>query len=140
MRDRTEYFKQWRETHREQRAEYQRAFRAKQAGVKFCPDCGEERPVAEFSQNAGRKSGYNVYCKTHQYDREKNCREKYKGIKKATPQQADMFKPKVKKSCTCKQYKTCLICRNAERRRAFRMNETPVYLRPALAAAIAGTD
>jgi hypothetical protein len=138
MRDRTEYFKQWRQEHRAKRAAYQRAFRAKQAGVKFCPDCGEERPVVEFSRNPARKSGLNTYCKQHQYARERKCRESH--VKTPPPQQVDMFKPAPKKSCTCHQYTTCMICRNTEKRRAFRAGELPVYRVPMIAAAIAGTD
>jgi hypothetical protein len=138
MRDRTEYFKQWRQEHRVKRAEYQRAFRAKQAGLKFCPDCNEERPVAEFRLNASCKSGLSVYCKQHQYAREKKSREA--NPKTPPPQQVDMFKPVVKKSCNCHQYTTCMICRNTEKRRAFRAGELPVYRVPMIAAAIAATD
>jgi hypothetical protein len=57
----------------------------------------------------------------------------------AKAEQIDMFKP-VKKSCNCHQYTTCMICRNTEKRRAFRAGELPVYRVPMIAAAIAATD
>jgi hypothetical protein len=41
----------------------------------------------------------------------------------AKAEQIDMFKPKSKKSCNCKQYKTCTTCRNAHRKQLAKIDE-----------------
>jgi hypothetical protein len=41
-------------------------------------------------------------------------------------EQLTMF---TKKTCNCRKWNTCLICRNAERRRAFLAGDVPVYRR-----------
>lgn len=33
--------------------------------VKFCKDCGEERPVSEFGRDIRGKDGYARYCRKH---------------------------------------------------------------------------
>jgi hypothetical protein len=35
------------------------------AATKFCRDCGEYRPVAEFTRNSRQSDGLAFYCKTH---------------------------------------------------------------------------
>ena len=35
------------------------------AATKFCRDCGELRPVAEFTRDSARRDGLAFYCKTH---------------------------------------------------------------------------
>jgi hypothetical protein len=42
--------------------------------------------------------------------------------------------------CTCHDFHHCLPCRNAERRRAFKAGDVPVYLKSVLAAAYAAGD
>jgi hypothetical protein len=32
-------------------------------GMKYCPKCGETKPVSEFARNWGANDGYQVYCK-----------------------------------------------------------------------------
>lgn len=34
-------------------------------GRKYCPDCGQDLPVAEFTRDRGRADGLAVYCKLH---------------------------------------------------------------------------
>src|SRR4051794_20516784 len=33
--------------------------------TKFCRDCGEDRPIAEFTRNRRQPDGLAFYCKTH---------------------------------------------------------------------------
>src|SRR3954447_25411986 len=33
--------------------------------TKFCRDCGDYRPVSEFSKNARSRDGLAFYCRTH---------------------------------------------------------------------------
>src|SRR5690349_15865096 len=32
---------------------------------KFCKDCGEQRPISEFTSDRARRDGLSFYCKTH---------------------------------------------------------------------------
>lgn len=41
------------------------------SGVKFCGDCGEERPLIEFPSNPCQSSGYGAYCRPHQNQRQR---------------------------------------------------------------------
>ena len=43
--------------------------------TKYCPDCHAERYVTEFYINKAIKSGYSVYCKTHQLARDRAWRD-----------------------------------------------------------------
>src|SRR4051812_13765810 len=38
---------------------------SRMASEKFCRDCGEYRPVSEFTRNRGQPDGLAFYCKTH---------------------------------------------------------------------------
>jgi hypothetical protein len=44
-------------------------------------------------------------------------------------EQIPMFTPRTPKQCTCHQWQTCMICRNAEKRRAHKAGEVPVFRR-----------
>jgi hypothetical protein len=48
-------------------------------GTKFCPDCGEERPLSSFYRvKAARYAGgyrYGAYCKTHEKERVRRARQ-----------------------------------------------------------------
>jgi hypothetical protein len=43
--------------------------------TKFCKDCGDYRPVAEFSKNARSRDGLAFYCRTHLAERSLRSRE-----------------------------------------------------------------
>ena len=43
--------------------------------TKFCRDCGDYRPVAEFSKNARSRDGLAFYCKSHLAERSLRSRE-----------------------------------------------------------------
>jgi hypothetical protein len=137
MTDRTEYLKQWRAENKTHRAEYQREFRLK-VKTEDCT-CGCGKPRRPGSKYAADSCSRNVWEQRHPEKAAAHRRLSHKQRERLKKERQDeLFY--AKKSCNCHQYSKCLVCRNAERRRAFRMNETPVYLRPALAAAIAGTD
>jgi hypothetical protein len=106
--------------------------------TKYCPDCGKNRPVAVFGKNASRYDGLTSYCHKHQLERDRARRardpEKFRDYRrtyqeKLRAEQLPLLSPAVKKTCNCRKWNTCLICRNAERRRAFRAGDVPVYRR-----------
>lgn len=120
MTDRTEYFKQWRKEHRAKRAEYQRAFRAKQKVVtcsKPCIRCGEVKPLDNFIPDVRFADGYRNICRLCFNVDQRRYHEKRKtqGI------QLDLMPGKIATSthrgyppfgkCPCRE------CRNAERQR-----------------------
>lgn len=39
--------------------------KAASAGLKYCPDCGEDLPLSEFGINRSRNDGLQTYCKEH---------------------------------------------------------------------------
>lgn len=39
--------------------------KAAAAGMRYCPDCGEDLPLSEFGFNRRRKDGLQSYCKEH---------------------------------------------------------------------------
>src|SRR3954452_5725548 len=43
--------------------------------TKFCRDCGERRPLAEFSKNARSRDGLAFYCRKHLAERSARSRE-----------------------------------------------------------------
>src|SRR5215218_10646111 len=43
--------------------------------TKFCRDCGDYRPVSEFSKNARSRDGLAFYCRTHLAERSLRSRE-----------------------------------------------------------------
>src|SRR3954467_7249678 len=43
--------------------------------TKFCRDCGEHRPVSEFSRNARSRDGLAFYCRKHLAERSLRSRE-----------------------------------------------------------------
>lgn len=45
----------------------------------------------------------------------------------AEAEQIPMFTPCVRRECNCHDYTHCMICRNTERRRAWKKGEIPVY-------------
>jgi hypothetical protein len=82
--------------------------------TKYCPDCGQHRPMSAFYKIASRYDGLSSYCIEHQLlrDREhkKKRRDAYRArnksymreyrakqaallAEKAAPKQPDMFKP-----------------------------------------------
>ena len=112
--------------------------------TKYCPDCGKDRPVALFGKNASRYDGLTSYCHKHQLERDRARRAKdpqkfrdYHGTyqEKLRATQPALFSPAVKKSCDCRRWQTCFVCRNAERRAAYRENRIPVYMSGAMQAA-----
>src|SRR3954452_14107101 len=44
-------------------------------GTKFCRDCGEHRPVSEFSKNKRSRDGLAFYCRKHLAERDGRSRE-----------------------------------------------------------------
>ena len=44
-------------------------------GTKFCRDCGDRRPVADFSKNARSRDGLAFYCRKHLAERALRSRE-----------------------------------------------------------------
>lgn len=46
---------------------------------KFCRNCGESRPVAEFTRDRARKDGLAFYCKTHARERLLRAKDVRKG-------------------------------------------------------------
>ena len=48
-------------------------------GMRWCPDCGEARPEADFPRHAGTTSGFGVYCRVHHNERCRASREKVHG-------------------------------------------------------------
>lgn len=118
--------------------------------TKYCPDCGKDRPAALFGRNKGRYDGLTSYCHQHQLERDRKRREQNPGLfrayhrkyqnkmrKEKQAEQMSLIAP-VKRECNCKRYSgknPCLICRNAERRAAFKQNRVPVYLAGVMQAA-----
>lgn len=49
-------------------------------------------------------------------------------------------KPRKKKGCGCGKFKTCMKCRNAERERAFRAGDIPVYRLQIIAQIVTAGD
>src|SRR3954447_17312670 len=43
--------------------------------TKFCRDCGEHRPVSEFSKNRRSRDGLAFYCRTHLAERSARSRD-----------------------------------------------------------------
>jgi hypothetical protein len=123
--------------------------------TKHCPDCGQHRPVGAFYKIASRYDGLSSYCIEHQLQRDRDHKKKrrdayrarntsymreYRAKQAATQVALPTLEAKpVKKSCTCHQYQTCLVCRNAERRDAFKTNRIPVYRLAAMTAAMTAT-
>ena len=115
---------------------------AKQKGWKYCSKCRIMHPLADFYPNKTTTDGFSYYCKEsdrkarqasdnkHREEINKRNRER-----RQIAEQPELIPSKqTKKTCNCHQYKTCLRCRNAERRRAFRADEVPVYrMQPAVA-------
>lgn len=88
----------------------------------YCLNCNE--PVSEGK----------LYC-SHVCGKSYRYRTRY-GV--GRDQAGEKRKRLAKKvGCTCHQYSTCLRCRNAERRRAWRENRTPIYLQNVIAACVA---
>jgi Recombination endonuclease VII len=50
---------------------------------KFCRDCGELRPVSEFTRDRARKDGLAFYCKTHARERLLRAKDARKGPPKS---------------------------------------------------------
>jgi hypothetical protein len=46
---------------------------------KFCRDCGEERPLAEFTKNRNSRDGYAFYCRVHARRRHETSRDQRNG-------------------------------------------------------------
>jgi hypothetical protein len=136
MTDRTEYLKTWRAEHKTHRAEYQREFRLKVKTEDCTCGCGKpRRPNSKYAQDSCSR---NVWEQTHPEEAAAHRRLSHKQRERLKEERQDeLF---VKKSCNCHRYTTCMICRNTEKRRAFRAGELPVYRVPMIAAAIAGTD
>ena len=44
--------------------------------MKYCPDCGFEKPVSEFGKSRSTKDGLQAYCKVHRYERVLGSRHK----------------------------------------------------------------
>lgn len=43
---------------------------------KYCPDCGHNKPLADFHKDKCRKDGYHIYCKIHHNLRQKQYTDK----------------------------------------------------------------
>jgi hypothetical protein len=46
---------------------------------KYCRDCGEERPISEFTRNRNSRDGYAFYCREHARRRHRVARDKRNG-------------------------------------------------------------
>src|SRR5688572_14135904 len=46
---------------------------------KFCRDCGEERPLTEFTKNRNSRDGYAFYCRDHARRRHETSRDRRTG-------------------------------------------------------------
>lgn len=46
---------------------------------KFCRDCGEERPLTEFTKNRNSRDGYAFYCREHARRRHQTARDRRTG-------------------------------------------------------------
>ena len=46
---------------------------------KFCRDCGEERPLGEFTKNRNSRDGYAFYCRDHARKRHQTSRDRRTG-------------------------------------------------------------
>lgn len=47
--------------------------------TKFCRDCGEERPLSEFTRNRNSRDGYTFYCRVHARRRHRTSRDERTG-------------------------------------------------------------
>lgn len=92
------------------RRQYGNAIRRKQEyHAKPCPVCGKPFVETRVKKHCSRA-----------------CTEKSWRMKNKPTKQLPLIAP-VKKDCDCRQYQTCMICRNAEKRRAFKAGEIPAY-------------
>jgi hypothetical protein len=65
---------------------------------KFCRDCGEDRPVTEFTRNRNSRDGYAFYCRAHARRRHQTSRDRRTGgPKKRHPR--DLVIPEGHKWC-----------------------------------------
>ena len=48
-------------------------------GSKFCRDCGEERPLTDFTKNRNLRDGYAFYCREHARRRHRTSRDARNG-------------------------------------------------------------
>jgi hypothetical protein len=96
--------------------------------ARICPVC-----ETSFVTKYQKKMCCTKYCTDIKWRREHP--ESVRIITAAAVRRQDqMDRPATE--CNCGDYRNCMSCRNAERRRAFKAGDVPAYRRTALAAAL----
>ena len=93
--------------------------RLKYSTTKLCA-CGCGKPARAFGKYHNDTHGLRAW-------RRMRAAAKAESKPQVQVEQLPMFTPAVKKQCSCGDFQRCLICRNAEKRRAWKAGEVPVY-------------
>jgi hypothetical protein len=120
-------------------------------GMKYCPKCDPlherpPKPLSDFPRNCNRGDGHGAYCKlcskliNHNSYRKTRVEWNEKRRVRRVEKTVQASRPAANGKCNCHQYSTCLICRNTEKRRAWKANEIPAYRLRILQTAAGATD
>jgi len=99
--------------------------RLKYSTTKLCT-CGCGKPARAFGKYHDDTHGLRVWRRTRAAAKAES-KPQVQVQPQVQVEQLPMFTPAVKKQCSCGDFQRCLICRNAEKRRAWKAGEVPVY-------------